>query len=91
MPGASSNGALRWRATRSRDSPGEFRLEGNVRVAFAGYLICADTIVFDGRELRARGNAVAVEPDGTILRATEIKLGSVATEAFKASLGSRSP
>jgi hypothetical protein len=91
MSGASSSGALRWRATRSRDSFGEFRLEGNVRVAFAGYLICADTIVFDGRELRAQGNAVTVEPSGTIYRAGEIKLGPVVSEAFKNALGGRSP
>jgi hypothetical protein len=91
MSGASSSGALRWRATRASDSLGEFLLEGNARIAFASYLVCADTIVFDGRELRARGNAVVVEPDGTTLRATEIKLGPAATEAFKTSLGNRSP
>jgi hypothetical protein len=91
MSGASSSGALRFRATRSHDSAGEFRLEGNVRVAFAGYLICADTIVFDGRELRAQGNAVAVEPSGTIYRAGEIRLGPVVSEAFKNALGGRSP
>ena len=44
MSGASSSGALRFRATRSHDSAGEFRLEGNARIAFAGYLICAGTI-----------------------------------------------
>jgi hypothetical protein len=73
MSGASSSGALRWRATRSGDNPGEFLLVGNARIAFAGYLVCADTIVFDGRELRARGNARVVEPSGTILRAGENK------------------
>jgi hypothetical protein len=59
---------------------------------FASYLVCADTIVFNSRtsELRARGNAIVVEPSGTVLRATEIKLGPEATEAFKNSLGSRS-
>src|SRR5262245_51098019 len=91
MSGASSNGALRWRATRSGDNPGEFLLEGNARIAFAGYLVCADTIVFDGRELRARGNVLAVEPSGTIYRAGEIRFAPAATEAFKNSLGSRSP
>jgi hypothetical protein len=91
MAGASPSEVLRWRATRSHDSPGEFRLEGNARVAFAGYLICADTIVFDGRELRAQGNAVAVEPSGTIYRAGEMKFGPVVSEAFKNALGSRSP
>src|SRR5262245_8864623 len=91
LSGVSPSGALRWRTTRSGDNPGEFLLEGNARIAFAGYLICADAIFFDGRELRARGNALALEPSGTILRAGEIKFAPAVTEAFKNALGSRAP
>jgi len=91
LSGVSPSGALRWRTTRSGDNPGEFLLEGNARIAFAGYLICADTIVFDGRELHARGNALAFEPSGTTYRATNMKFGPPVSEAFKTALGSRSP
>jgi hypothetical protein len=90
MSGVLSDGALQWRAIRLSDGLGEFLLEGNARIAFARYIVCADTINFNGRVLHARGNAVAVDPGGTILRATEIKLGPAATEAFKNSLVGRS-
>jgi hypothetical protein len=82
MSGVSSNGVLQWRAMRLSDSLGEFLLEGNARIAFASDVICADTIVFNGRELCARGDAVAVDPGGTILRATEIKAGAGSDRSF---------